>query len=154
MKGFETTQPASQREMMKQIETLVEAFEVAEKAIDTTNDWTVSNLEPRAYGVEQYFRGHPKTNILLRELKHALSAYREGAEQMKLILSGPKRGPTNEYALRVVSVVKTVLDRSGITLDHGANGTLTLTISIAFEALGIAKGEPRQYAAKVLAPPD
>jgi hypothetical protein len=111
----------------------------------------VSHLGPYA---EQYLRGQQPSNILLHEVKNALAAYCHAAERLARALRmapGPRRGPTNEYAMDVASIVKTVLGRAGIPLSDDEKGTLTQTISIAFDALGIAKGEPRQYAARVLA---
>jgi hypothetical protein len=155
VKSFETTEPATRREMIKQLDAIAKAFKAAEETIDTTNHWTVSNLQPRVYGLQRCdYRGRPKTNILLRELKHALTAYRDGTEQAKRNLATgthPKRGPAPEYAMHVASAVKTVLERAGVALSDDEKGTLTQTISIAFEALGIKKGEPRQFAAKILA---
>jgi len=65
--------------------------------------------------------------------------------------SRPERGPNPEYPLRVASAVMTILERAGFALDDHEKGPLVITISIAFEALGIAKGEPRRFAREVLA---
>jgi hypothetical protein len=152
LKSFETTQPASRRQMREQAKALTAAFKAAEQAIEETNAWTMSNLAPYA---EQYLRGQqPATRV--DELKNALAAYGYAADRMTRVLDkapGPKRGPTNEYALRVASVVRTVLERASIALNDSKKGTLAQVISIAFDALGIAKGEPEDYAAKVLARP-
>ncbi len=145
IKSFETTQPSTRRQMIDQIEAIAAAFKAAEESIGAANDGTITNLEPRVIGI---------TNILLRELKHALAAYRDGIEQMQASLErapGPRRGPETEFATRVASGIKTILERAGVALNDDEKGTLTFTITVAFEALGIAKGEPRQYAAKVLA---
>jgi hypothetical protein len=155
IKSFDTTEPATRREMKEQMKVLADAFEAAENAIDSINHWTVSNLEPRAYGIHDFSRGRPKTNILLRELTHALKAYRHAARQAKVDLeaSGPERGSDPEYAMRIAFVTKTVLERNGVALDGAEKGLLTLAITMAFKALGITKGEPKAFAAKALAAP-
>ena len=148
LKSFETAQPASRRQMLEQAKALAAAFKAAEQAIEETNAWTISNLAPYA---EQYLRGQQPARA--DELKNALAAYVYAADRMTRVFDEaavPKRGPSNEYALRVASVVRTVLERASITLNDSKKGTLTQTILIAFEALGIAKGDPGQYAAKVL----
>jgi hypothetical protein len=136
---------ASRREIIEQADIIVKAFTDAEKAVGKTDDWAIRHIQSRAFIL--------KTNIPIRELQQALAAYREAAKRTKDILkkNGPTRGPDPEYQMHVASLIKAVLESTGATLNDNEKGVLTATISIAFEALGIAKGEPRQYAAKVLA---
>jgi hypothetical protein len=149
--SINAVRPASRREIIEQADKIAEAFTVAERAVGETNDWAISHIQSRALAVRD--SRVLKTNIPIHELHQALAAYRDAAKRTMNILkkNGPTRGPDPEYQMRVAMLVKAVLDSTGATLDDNEKGVLTATISVAFEALGIARGEPRQFAAKVLA---
>jgi hypothetical protein len=154
LKSYATTAPSSRRELIDQIDAILISFPAAEQAIEAANHQTITELGSRAYGVLQYSGGHPKTNVVLRDLKHAISAYVDAAHAAKRSLeaSGPKRGPEPEYELEIASAIHTVLERGGITISDDEKGPLVSTIAIAYEALGIARasGVLKKRASKVI----
>jgi hypothetical protein len=139
LKGFYDTNPPNPREQKKRLRAIHEAFTECGKKLAAIDDLTASVMAAHA-GL---------TCLAFRDLRKTIDIYRDAAG--KAVNDGaPEFGPEATKATHIVIAIGKTLRQFEIELDDKRKGPFVIATRIVFEALGIAKADPRNDVIRAL----